>query len=808
MTQTEIGFADLLLPYAMVDDGVLLQRDGSLVAGWSYHGPDLMSAVEEELAAQSHRLNDALILGSGWMVQCDAIRSQAPGYPTSGAFPDVVTRVIDDERARQFARADAHYETQYYLTLTYLPPLEIEEKAIGWLFEGGVRPSTASIAADRFKARVELFENVFANLFRANRLGKHTVTDDLGRTATVDTLLQYYRRTITGDDYPFVLPQHPDHLYDILSCNDFTGGIEPRIGDKRIGVVAIDGFPENSYPGILRDLDSLRCEYRWHSRAILIDTAPARKKLEKISKKWSGKKRGIVGSLFPETGGSIDGDAVSQAADADEAKTLASGGSVRFCHYTTSVVCLDEDANRLHNAMREVMRSVQNSGFSCRKETVNAIEAWRGTLPGDGYRNVRRVILHTMNLADMLPVTSVWSGLRENPSPLMPKHSPPHILAATGGGTPYRYHSHVGDLGHALVVGPPGAGKSTFLGLCCAQWFRYPKAQVFVFDKGYSMWALTVGAGGAFYDLAGPDSEFGFCPLRDIDSDADLTWASTWTEVLCALGNMELTPRQRNELTRGLIQTRLSPERTLTEFHANVQDEEIRQAIEYYTLNGALGAIFDRPTDMLRDLRRLTTFETEHLMSLDARAVVPTLLLLFHRIEQRLDGSPTLIVLDEAWAYLAHGLFREKLREWLKTMRKKNVVVILATQQISDLSESTVADVVFESCPTKILLPNPEAKTPVSSGFYRRVGLNEREIDMLSAATPKKHYYITSALGRRMVDFDIGFVARAFIGVNGREERESLQQLIAAHPDGWKSKWLESKKLPEWANYMEALCRE
>lgn len=122
------------------------------------------------------------------------------------------------------------------------------------------------------------------------------------------------------------------------------------------------------------------------------------------------------------------------------------------------------------------MKTVQNLGFSCRIEDINAVEAWRGSLPGDAYCNVRRVLLHTLNLADMLPITSVWAGLRENPSALMPKNSPALLYAATSGATPFRFNLHVSDLGHTLIVGPPGAGKSTAVGLIAAQWFRYPSA--------------------------------------------------------------------------------------------------------------------------------------------------------------------------------------------------------------------------------------------------------------------------------------------------------------------------------------------
>src|SRR5579863_9288698 len=154
------GLADLLLPYALIDDGILLQQDGSLLTGWSFRGPDMMSAAPAEMDALSARFNHVLRLGSGWMIQCDAIRSRAPGYPEAGAFPDPVTRVIDDERRQQFMAEGAHYESEYFLTLTYLPPVEAEQKAQGFMFEGRKSNSayTAAQVLERFRSQIERFE--------------------------------------------------------------------------------------------------------------------------------------------------------------------------------------------------------------------------------------------------------------------------------------------------------------------------------------------------------------------------------------------------------------------------------------------------------------------------------------------------------------------------------------------------------------------------------------------------------------------------------------------------------------------------
>lgn len=450
------------------------------------------------------------------------------------------------------------------------------------------------------------------------------------------------------------------------------------------------------------------------------------------------------------------------------------------------------------------MKTVQNLGFSSRIEDINAVEAWRGSLPGDGYSNVRRVLLHTLNLADMMPTTSVWAGLRENPNPMMPKQSPPLLHAATTGATPFRFNLHVSDIGHTLVLGPSGAGKSTALGLVAAQWFRYPGARVFAFDRGYSIWMLTEAVGGEFYDLAGPKSDLAFCPLRQIDTDADAAWASGWIECLCELNGLKFTPKHRNRVAAAVGQLRLSPTRTLTELSANVQDMEIREALQHFTVVGPLGNLLDAESDSLGDARFIA-FETENLLQLDDKAVLPVLLYLFRRIEQRLDGRPTLILLDEAWSYLQHELFRSRLKDWLKTMRRKNATVVMATQQISDIANSAIADVVLENCPTKILLANAEAKNPGSREFYQRVGLNERELDILQTSVPKQHYYVVSKLGRRLVELGLGKVALSWVGINGREERQFAEHVMAQFPDTWRAEWLRLRKLPRWAEYLESL---
>jgi type IV secretion system protein TrbE len=814
-TQAE-GVPDLLMYASVIDDGVILLQDGAMMATWKYRGPDLASATFEEMSNISARLNKILLLGSDWMIHVDAIRSYSQDYPDSN-FPDPITRMIDMERRQQFTLEGSHFESEYFLSLTYLPPMQKEEKLKGFLFEGEtVKRNVATRALDYFKSKVSQFDDILTSLFQARRLGAVEEKDELGNTLRFNEQLRYVRRTLGGDDYKFAEPEIPIDLQEIIPTEGFWAGVAPRYGKKWIRIIAIDGFPAKSIPGVLAVLDAMPFEYRWSTRALTLDPEVAKSLLEKTHKKWRGKTRGFLDQLLnrPEgTGGTKDHFAVKMAADSEAAMSVASEAAVHFALYTSNIIIMHEDQARLDEMESEIKKAIFNAGFGCRSEDVNAVEAWRGSLPGDAYRNVRRVYLHTINLADSLPISAVWTGERVNPSALMPPNTPPLMITTSVGATPYRLHLHVSDVGHTLILGPTGAGKSTLLAMLAAQWRRYPGSKVYTFDKGKSMFVLAKAAGAEFYDMGAAGSGVQLCPLREIDDPADIAWAVDYVESLCALGGTTITAKHRNTINQAVRMLRSSPTRSLTELVTSIQDESLREALKHYTLDGAVGELLDAETDSLKS-SRFMVFEMEALMNggeSGNKGLVAVLLYLFRQIEKQLDGSPTLILLDEAWVYLDHPLFRDKIRDWLKTMRRKNASVVLATQSISDVIKSPIRDVVLESCPTKILLPNAEAGNENSRPFYTQLGLNARENTIVQTAIPKRQYYITSPLGRRLIGLGIGGVAMSFVGVSSVEQRNAAIQLMAKYPDTWQSEWLRerafttnSPMLREWAGLLEA----
>ncbi len=801
----EKGVSDLLNAAALVADGIVLNKDGSLTAGYFYRGADLASSTFEERNALSARLNAALSrLGSGWMTQHDACRQTATGYCTEKAgFPDPVSTMIDRERRARFEAEGTHYETAYVFTITWLPPLLRTRRVIDLMFsdegEGGKKKGLARNIISNFERSLEEIEGRLSAVVSLERMGGVPYEDEWG-PHVCDTLLQHIHYSITGLNHPINIPPCPMYLDSVIGGQDLWGGIVPRIGEKFIGVVSIDGFPQESYPGILSNLDQIRMEYRWSTRFIYLDPVEAVTMIKGYRRKWSQKVRGFADQIFKTGKGVIDQDALEMVQQTDSAVAEASSALVAYGYYTSAVVIFDEDRDRLEMNLRDVRREIQNLGFSARVETVNAMEAWLGSIPGHGVQNVRRPMLHTVGLSDMLPMSSIWAGCEYNPCPFYPPNSPPLLFAATSGATPFRLNLHVGDLGHTLIFGPTGAGKSTLLAFIAAQFRRYPKATIFAFDKGFSMYPLAKAMGEAHYAIAGENQELSFYPLGAIDTDAEQGWAEEWIATLIELQGVVILPKHRNEIHQAMSLLRESRVRTLTELHATLQDYELREALEHYTIGGGMGRLLDSHEENLR-LGAFQVFEIEELMSLGDKNVIPVLLYLFHVIEKRLQGQPALLILDEAWVMLGHPVFREKIREWLKVMRKCNCAVVLSTQSLSDAVRSGILDVLLESCPTKIFLPNEEAGNAGSGGVlgprdvYELFGLNGRQIDIIQNAVKKRQYYFLSPEGRRLFELGLGPVALSFVGASGKEDLARIRELEAQHGNNWPFAWLRERRV-------------
>jgi type IV secretion system protein VirB4 len=398
----------------------------------------------------------------------------------------------------------------------------------------------------------------------------------------------------------------------------------------------------------------------------------------------------------------------------------------------------------------------------------------------------------------MCPLSAVWAG----PERCEHLDGPPLLLAKTRGATPFRLSLHVGDVGHTLVVGPTGAGKSVLLSMLALQFRRYRDSQLVFFDKGRSARAATLALGGAWYEL-GVKGGLAFQPLRTIDDDASRLWAIDWLCGVLAHERVAITPEVKETVWSALRSLASAPasERTITGLVALLARDALRQALEPYTLEGPYGRFLDADADRLSGADVLT-FEMEELMALPG-LVAPVLTYLFHALEARFNGRPTLLVLDEAWVFLDDPLFASRIREWLKTLRKKNVAVVFATQSLADINESRIAPAIIESCPTRIFLPNPRALEPTQSDTYRRFGLNDMQISLIAEAYPKRDYYLQSRAGNRLFELGLGPIALAFAAASAPDDQRLIEDVLTkTSSDSFAFHYLIERGLSSAANLL------
>lgn len=800
--------ADLLIYAAEVDDGIIVGKDGSFLAGWLYTSDDNDSSTEAHRESISARLNQAISrLGSGWMIHVDAVRRPAPSYSERGlsAFPDRITAAIDEERRKLFEGLSTMYEGYFVVTLTYLPPVLAERKFIELMFDDDAKkPDAKAYTTDlieHFKRECHNIETRLSAAVNLRRLKGHEIVNEDGTTVIHDDLLRWLQFCITGKNHPVQLPTNPMYLDCLIGGEDLLAGVIPKIGRKYIQVVAIEGFPLESTPGMLTVLGELPIEYRWSSRFIFMDPHEAISHLEKFRKKWRQKVRGFIDQVFNLNTGPIDEDAQNMVDDAQAALAEVNSGIVAQGYYTSVVVLMDENRKLVQELAQQVEKAINRLGFVARIETINAMEAYLGSLPGHGVENVRRPLLNTMNLADLLPISTIWTGREYAPCPMYPALSPPIMHCVTQGSTPFRLNLHVGDVGHTFMFGRTGAGKSTHLAILAAQLRRYQGMHIFAFDKGMSLYPLTEaihatsgGHSGKHFTVAADDEKLAFCPLQYLKTKSDRAWAMEWINIILALNGLNTSPAQRNEIGNAIINMHNSGARTLSEFTVTIQDEAIREALKQYTIDGAMGHLLDAEEDGL-ELTDFTVFEIEELMNLGDRYALPVLLYLFRRIERSLTGQPTAIILDEAWVMLGHTVFREKIREWLKVLRKANCFVLMATQNLSDAANSGILDVIIESTASKIFLPNIYAREEDATALYRRMGLNSRQIELLATAIPKRHYYYVSEEGCRLYDLALGPLALAFVGSSDKDSVAAIKKLKSTHGHEWVDEWLGRKGL-------------
>ena len=796
------------LPWAcLIGPGLLINKDGSFQKTLAFRGPDLASTTSSGLISTRAQLNNALRrLGSRWCYQVEALRAPSQTYPESD-FPDPVSALVDDERRGGFEAEDRHYESRYFMTFTYLPPADSVSQVEKLMLENA---PTGRGAEGMYRTALAEFRNVIAQIVDILRAVMPEV-----RELNDDETLTYLHGCISTKRHYVKTPETPAYIDAFLTDDDFQGGLIPKLGKHYVRTISVRAFPNASTPGLLDRLNELGVTYRWVSRFLPLDKEDARKVVSSVRKRWFAKRKGVMAlikeAVTREPSVLEDPDAAAKTGDAEEALAILGGDLASLGYFTPTITLTDPNPDRLAEKTRIVESAINRAGFVTKVEDVNAVEAWLSSIPGHAYADVRRPLISSLNLCDMIPMSAIWPGPTYNVHITQEARKlgfdqvqPALMVTRTAGTTPFRFDLHQGDVGHTMVVGPTGAGKSVLLNTLAMQWLRYPEAQVFFFDKGASSRAATMLTGGRFFHLGAGSDELAFQPLAELDRDDDRTWAQEWVQDLVTASGVAMTPEAREEIWTGLQNLAAGPkgQRTLTLLAASIQSREVKAALQPFTLDGPHGHLLDADRNTI-SAARWQTFEMGELMT-NKSAVIPVLTYVFHVLERRFTGAPTLLLLDEAWLFLDEGAFAAKIREWLKTLRKKNVAVVFATQSLADVARSIIAPALIESCPTRIFLPNRDALTPQIATHYEQFGLNDTQLRIIAQSVPKREYYYQSAEGNRLFELGLGPVTLAVVGSSSPGDQALITRLSTEHgEDRFAPAFFAAKGLRDVADYLD-----
>ena len=796
-----------VLPWSfIISPGICLLKNGALMTTYQVEYPDLEASSAPEIASMASLFNRSamtLAQNEGWALFFDVKRYKTKDYP-AGDFSNLAGWLIDQRRAENYHKFGEHFTTEYYITFVYQLPSDIDSKTTGFFFKNKTKNQKVInkvVKGNNFpkmQKEAEDFldecEKVMGTL--AVKLWIHRLTDS--------ELFSYIKSTVSLNRQNLFYPEDTFFFLDNYLCDMDVQNSQPlKIGDYYAPVMGFMDFPNKTYPAIFDALNRTMTEFRWTTRFIPLSKEKSTKEAEKYQNRfYSARKSGMT--LFTEMAMNVEIDkenkgALEMEAQASDIQGDIALGEYVLGYYTSNLMVWDKKLENAKLKARKLQQVVRSCGFSVKEETFNNTQAWLGMMPGNVYANIRRPLISTKNFSNIIPLSSAWQGLLHNDfTEETCGSSIPLCTCSTSYGTPFFLNLNVRDVGHTFVFGPTGAGKSTLLALLMASATKYKDANIVCIDKQLSSRALMVGGGGIYIE-PGKD-EVAFQPLSELKSPDECTpseyteslmWCQQFIEGLLAQQNIEITPEISKVIseTLRLISQKDKSRRTLTTFqqYATYSDTEngsntIRIGLDPYCSGGQFGSIFDAEETTL-PLSKLITIEMGSLMRLSEKAVAPALMYIFRYLEKLWNlptGSKqplTFLFFDEAWLYLQHPIFAGFLQEWLRTLRKKKVFCIFATQEVAAAAKSSLSDTIAQQCLTKIYLADESATTPGLVESYRYFGLTDSEILALSNATMKRDYYFKNPNGCRMFTLDLDPFQLALIS----PDHEMLDRIEAEH---------------------------
>jgi type IV secretion system protein VirB4 len=715
------------LPYqAQIDDHTILLRDGRLMQVIQMDGLLFETADTEELNYRKALRDAALraLASSQFALYQHVVRRHADPI-LEDDFPDAFSAALDQAWAARLRRK-ALFRNDIFLTIIRRP-----------------RPGSAG-AAQRF-ARAIL--GVSSN--RAEELAGERRALDAAREALLALLSVYGARTLTthtrkgqaysdplaflsclynGTSGPRQLPEE-DLAHEVpvrrVSFGQQTVEFAPYGKAPRsfAAIVSVKEYPSHSSPGMLDDLLRLPIELTISQSFAFVDRQPALARVNLALRRMRA----------------ADDEALSLRAELGDARDDVAAGRAAFGEHHLTIAVRAEDPGEVDGAVSEVQAALADLGIVGVREDLGLEPAFWAQFPGNTQFITRRALVGTRNFAGLASGHNFPVGRTDG----LPWGKPVAVLETTAAG-PYFFNFHQGDLGNFTIIGPSGSGKTVVLNFLLAQSRRFDPRIVF-FDKDRGA-ELFIRAIGGRYDVLRPGEPTGLNPLALPESAANRRFLLEWLTALLSPGGALLSPHDLALLEDAVEANFKAPVklRRLKSFAALLRGGERPSADDLYSRlrpwfgDGERAWLFDNPQDLTDTSARVVGFDMTRLLD-DPGTRTPAMMYLFHRVEERLDGTPSIIVIDEGWKALDDAVFVERLKDWEKTIRKRNGLVGFVTQSAEDALKSRIASAVVEQAATQIFMVNPKAQ---ARDYMNGFGLTAYEFELVRSLPDREHCFL------------------------------------------------------------------
>ena len=743
LTKREVSMAHFIPYKCHWNSSTLITHDEKLIRIIKVKGFSFETADDIDLDIKIRTRNNLLkSMSSGnFLLYFHTVRRKEKGFP-EGSMPEGFSKDLNEAWQQKHSDSEC-YVNEHYFTL------------IRGLNKGGISGIQNMITKIQHQADKSSWENFMNDAYEEleeaterilngfSSYGAELLEIRESENGFFSEPLEFLARLVNcGNSQPLLLPLGDIAHYlplNRLYFGNKTIEIHSLNGVKYAGVVSIKEYRPSTHSGILDGFMQMPFELIVSQSFSFVDRAIAISSMQLQQRRLA----------------QSEDVATSQIGAIDEALDSAMSGEFAFGLHHLTILCIHDTLKKTETALSLATVQLSNCGINGVREKINLEPAYWAQLPGNNDYMARRSTVNTLNIASFASFHNYPTGKRDG------NHWGNALTVLnTSSGTPYFFNFHIRDVGHTMIVGPTGAGKTVLLNFLCAQAQKFrPKLFFFDKDRGAEIFVRSIGG---IYIIPSASKVSGFNPFQLADTLENRSFLVEFLKALVSTDSKSIPAHEVDRINEAVAGNFKIPKekrrlRNLAPFMGLMGPGTIAGKLAKWHSNGSHAKLFDNEVDLI-DLDASRTFGIEmgHILQ-DKEAIGPVLLYLFQRIQNSIRGEPTMIVLDEAWALIDNPVFAPKIKDWLKVLRKLNAMVVFATQSVEDATKSEISDTLIQQTSTQIFLPNLKA-TSVYRSVFR---LSEREYNLVRTTDPSSRFFLVKQ------DND-GVVAK--IDLSGMEE--------------------------------------